>query len=144
MEWQGIYTLGGRWSCRTGVVRFELVFSKKGSWMCIWNINSISPLLTWDHFEKISHSWAPSPLPSTSFLLCYTCADVSNEMKVFEQEVFPLTILKVLKRPLADMLEVQRRIEEITDTKDLHRCSYCSLWSSDSIRLSLLCWMLRF
>lgn len=61
-----------------------------------------------------------SPFPATYFLLQYTCADVSNEMKVFEQEVFPLTILKVLKRPLADMLEVQRRIEEITDTKDLH------------------------
>lgn len=53
-------------------------------------------------------------------LLQYTCADVSNEMKVLEQEVFPHTVLKVLKRPLADMLEVHWRIEEITDTKDLH------------------------
>lgn len=44
----------------------------------------------------------------------------SNEIKVLEQEVFTLTILKVLKRPLADMLEVQRCTEEITDTKDLH------------------------
>lgn len=41
-------------------------------------------------------------------------------MKVLEQEVFCLTILRVLKRPLADTLEVQRRVEEITDTQDLH------------------------
>lgn len=41
-------------------------------------------------------------------------------MKVLEREVFQLTILKVLKGPLADTLEVHRRMEEITHTKDLH------------------------
>lgn len=44
---------------------------------------------------------------------------MSKEMKVMEQEAFPLTILNVLRRPLTDMLEVQRHIEEITDTEDL-------------------------
>lgn len=46
---------------------------------------------------------------------------MSNETKVMEEEVedFPLTILNVLRRPLADMLEVRRHIEEITDTEDL-------------------------
>lgn len=44
---------------------------------------------------------------------------MSNETKVMEQDVFPLTILNVLRRPLADMLEVQRHIEEITDSEDL-------------------------
>lgn len=43
---------------------------------------------------------------------------MSSETKVLEQEAFPLTILKIL-RPLADMLEVRRHMEEITDTEDL-------------------------
>lgn len=92
--------------------------------MHIWNINSISPFVDMRPlYRRISYLRAcfPSPAFNPFFLLWCTCADVSNEMKVSEQEVFWLTILGVLKRPLADMLEVHRRIErEITDAEDPH------------------------
>lgn len=42
-----------------------------------------------------------------------------NETKVLQQEAFPLTILKVLRRPPVDVLEVRRHVEEITDAEDL-------------------------
>lgn len=43
-----------------------------------------------------------------------------NEVRLLEQEALAQTILKLLRRPLADVLEVHWHIEEITDTKDLH------------------------
>lgn len=62
-----------------------------------------------------------SPLLLYIFLrLQFTCTHLSNEMEVLEREVFWLTILRLLNRLLADMLEVHQRIEEITDTQDLH------------------------
>lgn len=45
---------------------------------------------------------------------------MSNEVRVLEQEAFAPTILKLLRRPLAEMFEVHWHIEEITDTKNLH------------------------
>lgn len=122
----------------------------KGTWMHVWNINSISPLLTRDHFLgdilfvivfSRCHSATffffpaspPCPPPNT-----HTCADVSNEMKVLEREVFPLTILKVLKGPHADTLEVHPpHWKEITHGEDLHARApnYRPLWSDDSVRL---------
>lgn len=120
MKWQGIYTFSCRGSWRIQIVSLWSCFVQRDTWTLTWNIYSISLLLTWDHFVEDISFVSFSCMFFSFFLVQYTCADVSNEMKVLEQEVFWLTILSVLKRPLADMLEVHRRIEEITDTEDLH------------------------
>lgn len=105
-------------------------FLQRSTPIPVWNINLFC---FWDHFcirnllvsvflYFLLHYFISPPI--------HVCAHY--KIRVLEQEVFRLTILSGLKRPLADMLEVWKNSEDLHTHIHTHTCSFVSLWSSDS------------